>query len=63
MKSLAESTQVLAGQLTRLKEIPISDELCHIMREFSVIMKEVVKFIHKWLHSWICTYAIVWMGA
>jgi len=47
MKSLAKSTQVLAGQLTRLKEIPISDELCHIMREFSVIMKEVVEFIHK----------------
>jgi len=52
MKSLAKSIQVLAGQLTRLKEVPISDELCHTLQEFPVIVEEVVKFTQKWLHSW-----------
>ena len=56
MKSLANSIRVLSGQLSGLKEVPISDEMRHTIREFPVIMEEVVDFIRRWLKSWMCMY-------
>jgi len=56
MKSLANSIQALSGQLTRLKEVPISDHMYGTIKEFPVIMEEVVNFIGKWLKSWMCMY-------
>jgi len=52
MKSLAESIQILAGQLHRLKKIPNSDELHKTINEFSGIMGEVTGFIQDWLKHW-----------
>ena len=54
MKGLANSIQVLAGQLNRLKGVPTSDQLCCTIREFPVIMEEVVNFIQRWLKSQMC---------
>jgi len=56
MKSLANSIKALSGQLSRLKEVPISEQLCTTIREFPVIMDEVVNFIRRWLKSWMCMY-------
>ena len=63
MKSLANSIQVLADQLDRLKEVRISDRLCRTMREFPEIMEEVVNFIWRWLKSWkcVCPFVFIWM--
>ena len=61
MKSLAKSIQVLAGQLIRLKEVPILDQLHSTMREFPNLMEEVVIFIWRWLESWMCTYPSGWI--
>jgi len=55
MKGLANSIQVLAGQLNRLNEVPTSDQLRSTIREFPDIMKEVINFIRRWLTSWACT--------
>jgi len=52
MQNLAEGMSVLADQLTRLKELPNSDELRKIINEFDGMMEEVVDFIEKWLKSW-----------
>jgi len=56
MKNLAKSIQVLSDQLTRLKEVPISDQMYRAIKEFPVIMEEVVNFIGRWLKSWMCMY-------
>jgi len=56
MKSLATSIQVLAGQLSRLNEVPTSDQLRNTIREFPDVMKEVVSFIRRWLKSRMCMY-------
>jgi len=56
MKSLANSIQALSGQLTRLKDVPISDQMYGTIKEFPVIMEEVVNFIGRWLKSWMCMY-------
>jgi len=61
MKSLANSIQVLAGQLKRLDKVPTSRELGSIMTEFPDIMKEVVDFIWRWLKSWMCMYQSIEM--
>jgi len=61
MKSLANSIQVLTGQLKRLDKVPTSRELGSIMTEFPDIMKEVVDFIWRWLKSWICMYQSIEM--
>ena len=60
MQSLADSMRVLVGQLNRFKGIPISDELSRTMREFPVLMEEVVNFIQRWLESCMCTYRFIW---
>jgi len=52
MQGLAKSMSTLAGQLNRLKNIPISDELRLTITEFSGMMEEVVDFIEQWLTSW-----------
>jgi len=54
VKSLANSIQVLSGQLSKLEEVPISGEMRRTIREFPVIMEEVVDFIRRWLKSWMC---------
>jgi len=59
MKSLAESIQVLSGQLSRLKEVTISDRMCHTFTEFPIIMEEVINFIRIWLESWMCMYQCI----
>jgi len=56
MKSLANSIQALSGQLTRLKDVPISDQMRGTIKEFPVIMEEVVNFIGRWIKSWMCMY-------
>jgi len=61
MKNLAKSIQVLAGQLERLKEVPISDQLHRTMREFPNMMEEVVIFIRSWLKSCRCTYPSIFI--
>jgi len=65
MKSLANSIQMLADQLDRLKEVRISDQLCHTMREFPKIMEEVVNFIWRWLKNWKCTclHILIWVNS
>jgi len=65
MKDLANSIQVLADQLNRLKEVRISDQLIHTMSEFPDIMEEVVNFIRRWLKSWKCTcpFFFVWVDS
>jgi len=45
MKNLVESMIVLAGQLTRLKEVPQSDALHGTINEFPSMMEEVINFI------------------
>ena len=40
MKGLANNIQMLADQLDRLKEVRISDQLCHTIREFPEIVKK-----------------------
>jgi len=61
MKSLANSIQVLAGQLKRLDEVPTSRELRSTMSEFPEILQEVVDFIWRWLKSWMCMYQSIEM--
>ena len=61
MKSLAKSIQVLAGQLVRLKEVPILDQLHSTIREFLNLMEEVVIFIRRWLESWMCMYPFIFI--
>ena len=61
MKSLANSIQVLAGQLKELDEVPTSDQLRSIMCEFPEILQEVVDFIWRWLKSWMCMYQYIEM--
>jgi len=56
MKSLANSIQALSGQLTRLKDVPVLDQMYGIIKEFPMIMEEVVNFIERWLKSWMCMY-------
>ena len=62
MQRLTESMRVLAGQLDRLKGIPISDELSRTMKEFPVLTEEVVNFIQKWLEICMCTYRFICDG-
>jgi len=52
MKSLAESIQILAVQLDRLKKVPSLDELRQMINEFPEMMGEVMDFIQKWLEKW-----------
>jgi len=52
MKSLAESIQILADQLSRLQKSPSSEKLHQTMNEFSSMMSEVIGFIHEWLENW-----------
>jgi len=52
MKSLAESIQILAGQLNRLKKLPSSDELRQTINEFPGMMGEAMDFIQGWLENW-----------
>jgi len=59
MKSLANSIQALSGQLSRLKEIPISEQLRTTIKKFPVIMEEVVNFIWRWLKSQMCMYRFI----
>jgi len=61
MKNLAMSIQVLAGQLGRLEEVPISDQLHSTMREFPNMMEEVVIFIQRWLNSCMCTRPFIFI--
>jgi len=61
MKNLAMSIQVLAGQLDRLEEVPISDQLHNTMREFPNMMEEVVIFIRRWLNSCMCTHPFIFI--
>jgi len=61
MKNLAMSIQVLAGQLDRLEEVPISDQLHSTMREFPNMMEEVVIFIRRWLNSCMCTHPFIFI--
>ena len=61
MKTLANSIQVLAGQLNNLDKVPASRELGSTMTEFPDIMKEVVDFIWRWLKSWMCMYQSIKM--
>ena len=61
MKTLANSIQVLAGQLNRLNEVPASDQLRSTMSEFPEILQEVVDFIWRWLKSWMCMYQSIEM--
>jgi len=56
MKCLAESIRMLAGQLDRVKKVPNSEELCHIINEFPGMMGEVMDFIQEWLEHWIRMY-------
>jgi len=56
MKSLAESIQILAGHLDRLKKVPSSGELRQIIDEFPGMMREAMDFIQEWLEKWTCTY-------
>jgi len=49
MKSLAKTIQVLSGQLNRLNEVPILDQLCRTIREYH--HEEVVNIIRKWLKA------------
>jgi len=42
MKSLAESITLLASQLDRVKKVPNSKELCHIINEFPGMMEKVM---------------------
>jgi len=57
MQGLAKSMSTLAGQLDRLKDIPMSDELRLTITEFSGMMEEVVDFIEQWLTSWSGRYS------
>jgi len=52
MKSLAESIQILAGQLDRLKKVPSLGELRQIINELPKMMGEVMDFIQEWLENW-----------
>jgi len=52
MKSLAESIQILAVQLDRLKKVPSLDELRQMINEFPEMMGEVMDFIQEWLEKW-----------
>jgi len=56
MKSLAESIQILAGQLDRLKKVPSSGELCQTINEFPGMMGEAMDFIQEWLENWTRMY-------
>jgi len=56
MKSLAESITLLASQLDRVKKVPNSKELCHIINEFPGMMEKVMDFIQDWLERWTRTY-------
>jgi len=42
----------LAPQLSRLKEVPNSEELRRTIGKFLEIMQEVVGFIHNWLDAY-----------
>ena len=55
---MAESINILASQMDRLKEVPKSNELCATIREFPRMMEEVVEFIEKWLKSWLGAYSV-----
>jgi len=61
MKGLANSIQVLAGQLKRLDEVPTSGQLRNTMSEFPEVLEEVVNFIWRWLKSWMCMYQSIEM--
>jgi len=52
MKSLAESIQILAGQLNRLKKLPSSDELRQKINKFPGMMEKAMDFIQEWLKNW-----------
>jgi len=56
MKSLAESIQILAGQLERLKKVPSSGELRQTINEFPRMMREAMDFIQEWLENWTRMY-------
>jgi len=56
MKSLAESIILLAGQLDKVKKVPNSKELCHIINDFLGMMGEVMDFIQEWLKHRTCRY-------
>jgi len=56
MKSLAESIQILAGQLERLKKVPSSVELRQTINEFPGMMREAMDFIQEWLENWTRMY-------
>jgi len=56
VKSLAESIQILAGQLDRLKKVPSSDELRQTINELPEMMREVIDFMQEWLEKWTRTY-------
>jgi len=51
-KSFAESIAMLVSQLDRVKKIPNSEELCHIISELPGMMGEVMDFIQEWLEHW-----------
>jgi len=56
MKSLAESIQILASQLERLKKVPSSGELRQTINEFPGMMREAMDFIQEWLENWTRMY-------
>jgi len=56
MKSLAESIQILASQLERLKKVPSSGELRQTINEFPRMMREAMDFIQEWLENWTRMY-------
>ena len=61
MRSLANSIQALSGQFNRLKEVRISDQLCRTIREFPIIMEEVVNFIRRWPYVYVSIHLNVFV--
>jgi len=59
MKSLTESIKILAGQLDRLKKVPISDELRQKLNGFPGMVGEVMDFIQEWLENWTRKYELM----
>jgi len=59
MKSLTESIKILAGQLDRLKKVPISDELRQTLNGFPGMVGEVMDFIQEWLENWTRKYELM----
>jgi len=56
MKNLANSMDILARQLNRLKQVPKPNELGATIIEFPGMVEEVVNFIERWLKNWMRTY-------